>query len=207
MKYLDVSCIIFLWPVQTKQSRTRCAIAPAANEVEYYGTSFPKKEFQMKLKYTWPQIFLEIAGAALIAGTAVFLVLNWNTFPERIPTHFNMLGQADAWGPKSDSLFLPILGIGLYALITVLTFFPAIWNMNLRYKEENKTAVYQTVKTMILVLKIEVVAMFLYIFYYMASAQNLPGYFTPAVLAFLLVPILLFILRAYRAGNKQEGDY
>lgn len=161
----------------------------------------------MKLKYTWPQIFLEIAGAALIAGTAVFLVLNWNTFPERIPTHFNMLGQADAWGPKSDSLFLPILGVGLYVLITVLTFFPAIWNMNLRYKEENKTAVYQTVKTMILVLKIEVVAIFLYIFYYMASAQNLPGYFTPAVLAFLLVPILLFLLRAYRVGNKRQEDY
>jgi Predicted membrane protein len=161
----------------------------------------------MKLKHTQLQIFLEIAGAALIAGMAIFLVLSWNSFPDRIPTHFNAFGQVDAWGSHQDLLFLPILGIGIYALITILTFFPAVWNVNIRYKAENKEAVYQAIKTMMMVLKIELLGLFLFIFYFMATAQNLPGYFMPVFLAAIFVPVVLFILHARKVGNKQEGDY
>ncbi len=161
----------------------------------------------MKLKHTQLQMILEIAGAALIAVTAVFFVSNWNSFPERVPTHFNAAGQANAWGGKEDLLFMPLLGIGLYTLVTVLIFFPAIWNMNIRYKEENKAAVYQTIKTMMLVLKIVMLGVFIYIFYYMASAQSLPGYFMPVMLVAIFLPILLFILHARKVGNKEDGDY
>jgi uncharacterized membrane protein len=161
----------------------------------------------MKLKHTRLQIFLEIAGAALIVGMVLFLVLNWNSFPDRIPKHFNATGQVDSWGGKGELLFLPILGIGLYLLITVLTFFPSIWNMNISYKEENKVAVYQTIKTMMLVLKVILAGVFLYISYYMALAQSMPGYFLPVVLAAIFAPMLFFILHARKVGNKQEGDY
>jgi Protein of unknown function (DUF1648). len=160
----------------------------------------------MKLKHTQLQIFLEIAGSALLAATVLFLVLGWNSFPQRIPMHFNAEGAATSWGDKGDLLFIPVLGMILYAVMTILTFFPAVWNMSIGYKEENKIAVYQAIKTMMMVLKAEMLGIFLYITYFMASAQDMPGYFLPVVLVAIFVPILLFILHARKAG-KQDGNY
>ncbi|TAF55999.1 MAG: DUF1648 domain-containing protein [Sphingobacteriia bacterium] len=44
---------------------------------------------------------------------------------DTIPTHFNLAGKADGWGPKSTlvgtSIFLSLLSIGLYALMTNIT--------------------------------------------------------------------------------------
>ena len=45
----------------------------------------------------------------------------WDQLPEQVPTHFNMKGEADGWGPKWINAYLiPLIGVGNYLLILLL---------------------------------------------------------------------------------------
>lgn len=60
--------------------------------------------------------------AVLVAVPAAYLLWIYPSLPATIPTHFNIEGQADGWGPKTTLvftvLFMGALSIGLYALVT-----------------------------------------------------------------------------------------
>src|SRR5579863_833739 len=56
-------------------------------------------------------------------------VLLWFTYsalngaeslPDRIPTHFDISGQPNAWGSPQFLWLLPVVGTGLYLLMTAL---------------------------------------------------------------------------------------
>ena len=61
---------------------------------------------------------------ALLLGVTLYILLGWNTFPERIPGHYNALGEVDRWGNRGELLFLPILSWILYGLITLVEQYP-----------------------------------------------------------------------------------
>lgn len=42
------------------------------------------------------------------------------TLPDRIPTHWNAAGEIDGWGGRMTALILPLAGLGLNLLFTVL---------------------------------------------------------------------------------------
>ena len=59
----------------------------------------------------------------------VLAVLYWITYsalngaerlPDRIPTHFDISGQPNAWGPPGFLWFLPVVATGLFLLLTVI---------------------------------------------------------------------------------------
>ncbi len=44
----------------------------------------------------------------------------WNQLPDTVPTHFNIQGEADDWGPKwMTAIMLPAIGIGVYFLLLI----------------------------------------------------------------------------------------
>lgn len=42
--------------------------------------------------------------------------IHWNDLPDEVPMHFNLQGEADRYGSKSELFILPFLGLGLWAL-------------------------------------------------------------------------------------------
>jgi uncharacterized membrane protein len=150
----------------------------------------------MKIKYTKFQVILEIIGAMIIAAFFIFLITNWSYIPEKIPGHFNASGEITRWGNKSEILFAPIVGVIIYIGITVLTFFPEIWNVPTSKRKENQQAVYRTIKTMILLLKIEMISVYFYITYFSAKAQALPKAFLPINLLVIFSSLIYFTFRS-----------
>src|SRR3569833_3278483 len=64
-----------------------------------------------------------------VLGILVLGYLYWITYwalngpdrlPDRMPTHFDISGQPKAWGSPGSFWFLPVVGTGLYLLMTVL---------------------------------------------------------------------------------------
>jgi uncharacterized membrane protein len=54
---------------------------------------------------------------ALLAAGIVTAVV-YPDLPERLPTHWNMAGEADAWSSRlSGALMLPLVGLGIWALL------------------------------------------------------------------------------------------
>lgn len=47
-------------------------------------------------------------------------VILWDQLPDTVPTHFNIQGEADDWGPKwMTAIMLPGIGLGVYLLLLI----------------------------------------------------------------------------------------
>jgi uncharacterized membrane protein len=57
----------------------------------------------------------------LILLPYAYLIIIWESFPGKVPTHFGIDGQADRWSDKSILLFLPaLIGMGTYLLMLII---------------------------------------------------------------------------------------
>ena len=96
---------------------------------------------------------------ACLAAVTLYLLVRWSQIPMTIPGHYTADGQIDSWTARTTLWQLPVLGWVLYVLITILEQFPGIWNTGVTVTEENRTAVYRTLKTMIGWVKLAVSAL------------------------------------------------
>lgn len=68
------------------------------------------------LKKEWYVVLLLI----IPFGVSAYL---WNDLPDTVPTHFNMKGEADGWGPKwVNALMFPAIALGTYLLLIIVPF-------------------------------------------------------------------------------------
>ena len=160
----------------------------------------------MRQKHTRLQVALEIIAVLLILATIAFLLIRWPLIPDRIPGHYNAVGQVDRWGNKSEILVLPAVGILLYGLLTAISFFPSLWNVPGTITEDNKPGVYSRMKTMLLVLKVEMLAVFGFLAVNTSIATPLPGWFLPIALAVIFGSVLCSVIDvSMYAKRKKES--
>jgi uncharacterized membrane protein len=70
------------------------------------------------MKTNWK---LEIPQLAMLGLMASFSAWAWSSAPERVPIHWNLLGEVDGYGSKAFGLLLlPAIAAGLYALLWFL---------------------------------------------------------------------------------------
>lgn len=103
---------------------------------------------------------LAVLGLLLLVLLPSF---SWSSLPERIPTHFNASGEADAWGDRAGIFILPSVAFVMYLIISVAACFPARLNYLWEINERNAARQYQLARRMLLVLKFEVTWLMLYI--------------------------------------------
>ncbi len=144
---------------------------------------------------------VEIAGAIILLLMLTCVALQWGDLPEKIPTHYNFSGQADAWGPKSALLYLPAGAFLLWCVLTVVSFFPSLWNYPVKVTPANAQFLYLCSLNLLLTLKLELLILFSCITCFAVNTRNLPVWFTPVALAVIFASLLFPIWRMYRLGK------
>lgn len=61
-----------------------------------------------------------IVGIALTVGALTGSAVIYGQLPDRIPTHWNIQGRVDGYGPRATVFLLPAVMVGLLALFRVL---------------------------------------------------------------------------------------
>ncbi len=152
----------------------------------------------MKVKRNWFDIVIDILCLILLIGVSVYLILQWNDLPDKVPGHYNFKGEVDRWGSKGELLMLPIMSWVLYIGITVMEAFPKIWNVGVTITEENKERVYRLLKTMIGVTKLLMVFIFTLLEINGINGESLPWYFIVLFLGVIFGELIFFIVRLVR---------
>ena len=67
---------------------------------------------------TW---LVELVSLGLLATGPVVVQSSYWRLPERIPCHFNLRGEVDAWSGRATIWLLPVLGFVLYGIMTAVT--------------------------------------------------------------------------------------
>ncbi len=152
--------------------------------------------FVKRSKY---DIVINLICLLLLLGVTGYLAANWSSIPDKIPSHYNAVGEVDSWGNKMELLVLAIIGWIMYIGITVLEQFPQVWNTGVTVTEENKARIYPILKMMISTLKLLVVGVFVFLAINSALAKALPLWFLPVFLVLMFGSIIFFIVRVIRA--------
>jgi len=153
----------------------------------------------MKVKKTKYDIFVEMACLTLLIGVLIYLYLNWSTIPDKIPGHYNAMGQIDRMGSKGELLILPIIGWLIYLFLTVIEKFPQIWNTGVTVTEENKERVYRITKNLLNTVKLITVAVFVYLTINSSQAISLSVWFLPIFLILEFGSMIFFFIKLVRA--------
>ncbi|BAY24601.1 hypothetical protein NIES2100_43960 [Calothrix sp. NIES-2100] len=137
--------------------------------------------------------WIAIAGIVALFATAIHA---WVVLPETIPIHFGLDGKANGWGSKNFLWLLPIVGLLMYGMLTVVSRYPHTFNYAVRITEENALRQYQIACSMLNWLKTELIWLFAYIewqIFYLANTEtpNLGIWFLPVSL------IIIFGTNAY----------
>lgn len=72
---------------------------------------------------------LEVISIVIIGASWWYLLSNFAAIPETVPVHFDIQGEPDRFGDKSELFTLLYVGTGLYLLLLILGFFPQFQNL------------------------------------------------------------------------------
>jgi uncharacterized membrane protein len=87
--------------------------------------------------------FLEGIAAAGMILLLLLPAVYYTELPDTIPQHFNARGEADGFGPKITLWILPILGVVLYMILTILVRIPSIIPSRSHLKMPNSNTAWQ----------------------------------------------------------------
>lgn len=151
----------------------------------------PKVSYQTK---KWLKVFnlfsLLIPGLLL-----VFFLFQWNTFPQKVPVHFNFQGEVDRWG--SPVIFPVLCAVNFFLCFGLvwLQKIPHKHNYPIKITPENAALVYQRSNEML-----GMVALFIsigfsvlnFMTYRVAIGKTGSPFVTMLVFIFGLLAVILF---------------
>lgn len=158
-----------------------------------------------------------------VLGILVLGYLYWITYwalngpdrlPDRVPTHFDISGQPNGWGSPQTLWILPVVGLGLFLLMTALAAIKFTrYNLPVRVTQANLPFIYEQTAVMVAWIKFEMLCLFAYIQSGIISGVR-AGVFhlSPAIIPVFMVAIfatvgwhLVVIIRGARA-RVEAGD-
>lgn len=143
-------------------------------------------------------------GWVILVAVWYLTITHYHSLPETIPIHFNAAGKADGFGGKITILMLPIVATILFVGMTVLNRFPQVFNYPTEITEENATRQYTNATRIIRYIKTVIVIVFGSIVYMTiqnatGKADGLGAWFLPVTLGLIFIPVIYFVLKAYRS--------
>ena len=155
----------------------------------------------MKVKFTTFQMVIEILTLFVLVAQIFYIAMSWSDLPNKIPAHYNGAGEIDRWGSKNEILFIPIISVFLYGLMTLVTFIPSMWNIPTKVVEENKEAIYKSTRSLLVLMKFEIVVSFFYVSIISLKGINLGSWFTPVVIVAIFGTIIYYIVKVVKMGK------
>ena len=124
--------------------------------------------------------------------------------PERIPTHFGVDGEANAWGNRWTIVALPIISLFAYGLLTLVGRVPHRFGYGCRVTEENAPRLYAIVRVMVPLLKAELAWGMCFVTWGvirvgLGEAAGVGTWSLPVFLAVIFATVGVFVVRLWRA--------
>jgi uncharacterized membrane protein len=161
---------------------------------------------KIKIRRTTLDWIIEFAAFIFVIILILLPIINYSHLPETIPVHFNAAGEADGYGSKSTLWLLPVTGVFMWLMFTVLESFPQIYNFPVKITPENAVTQYRMATRLLRVLKTVILIIFSFISMKTmdtagGSASGLGKAFLPVFLILVFGVILVYFVKS--VNNKQ----
>jgi len=155
------------------------------------------------LKRSGVDLALELFAFAILTISWATTLHHYPRLPRSIPRHFNVSGEPDVWGNKSNAFLLPIVSLALYAALTVLNRFPHRFNYPWPITESNARSQYALARQLLTAIKVAAGTIFAYsnwaqIETALGTRPGLGAWFLPTAVSVTLLIIVIYFFRGRR---------
>ena len=138
---------------------------------------------------------LEAVAIGILVFWVYYLMTEWSSLPDEVPTKFSFRGKPQALGSRSVLWVLTGVGILVYGALTLASRLKRFNYFSVEVTPETSPALYATMRRLVKATKLVVIAMFGYTQWKMVqtargNAEGLSPWFMPLVIAALLLIIL-----------------
>lgn len=151
---------------------------------------------KLNLPNTKTEKYFDIIGFGVFIISNLFIFFQWNELPDRIPAHFNAVGEVDRWGSKMEILILPVIGILLLFLMSIFEKAPHMHNYPSRMNETNVRQFYLNSRKILNATKNTGLLLFSYINIEcvqiaLGKKDSISSWFLPVFLILIFLPIVI----------------
>lgn len=100
------------------------------------------KRPKLKIPKTNGEWIWDVIGYLLYIGSIILLIFVWGDLPQKVPAHYNALGEVDRWGSKWELIILPMIAAFLALMMQVFEKYPEWHNYPKRFNESNAIKFY-----------------------------------------------------------------
>ncbi|MHC0036224.1 DUF1648 domain-containing protein [Pseudoneobacillus sp. C159] len=97
---------------------------------------------KLKIPKSKSEWLWDVVGYLTYFGSIIFLISVWSSLPDKVPGHYNALGEVDRWGSKWELIILPIIAAFILLVTQILEKFPEVHNYPQRLNESNAERFY-----------------------------------------------------------------
>lgn len=155
-----------------------------------------------KIKATKYQTVLNILSLLVLIGTILYLIIFWNTIPQKIPGHYNGNGIIDRWGNKSELIIPLVIGIIMYLGLSFVERCTKIWNIGVEVNEINREKVYSLTRELLITSKFFLTLNFSFLTINSSLSLNLPNWYTLIFVGLFFVVIVVYTIRLILLNRK-----
>jgi uncharacterized membrane protein len=155
----------------------------------------------IELEKTQKDKVLNILSYSFLSLLWLTVVYNYTALPETIPTHFNIKGEADAYGSKFSLIILAVVGTVIFTILSYLVNKPHLYNYLTKITEYNAKAQYALASGMIRYLRFAVVLLFTIILILVLDQIKHPGsglgsWLIIFVFCMIVIPVIYTIYKS-----------
>ncbi|MEG4347504.1 DUF1648 domain-containing protein [Microcoleus sp. A003_D6] len=149
-------------------------------------------------------VAVELAGAIAILVSILVIVEFWQLLPDRIPIHFGLAGQPDAWGDKVTIWMMPAVAAIIFAVLTAVSRYPHTFNYPVPINDENARRQYLLGRGLLVWLKAEVCWLFAFIvrqqiIVALGNAQRFSMELVLGLVVWIFGTVGVYLLKSYSA--------
>lgn len=164
----------------------------------------PSERPVINIPHTSLEIWLEVAAIGVLFFIVVMVALFWSSLPGEVPSHFGVSGAVDAWSDKWTILILPMVGLVLYAMLTIANRYPHHFNYVWPITPQNAERQYKLAHSLMIWLKTEVMLLFAYLEWMtigtaLGQIKGLGPFLLPLFLAVLFGTLGVYFYQAFQA--------
>lgn len=138
----------------------------------------------------------DILNLAIVIIVTLVTIKFWSILPEKIPSHYGLNGNVDAYGSKNTVFIIIPFMIGLYLLFRFVANRPYIGNYTVKITPLNRDNQYNLVSKFLRVFCFEILILFTYVQFSTIYLRSIKLIFIPFILFILILSTVIYVKKS-----------
>ena len=164
---------------------------------------------KIKIEKDTGDLIIEVLGWTGVLLLFLLPFFYYDQLPDKVPSHFNASGDADAYSRKEFIWVPALIGALLYIGVFVLNRFPHLFNYPSEINEQNAERLYRMASKWMRIINLSVLCVFIYLLHstIQTSLNNQNGLGKYFVIIFILLNVIVsaaFLVMTANSSRKKH---